>query len=138
MNILAIAIISPTGLLGMGIGNIYITVLTLTNYTIWKKIRKNCTTGAEIPLVMDILQHMAVLMWQYARETNDHSLLNTHYPILRLAPVGPLSEDPTTHPHQDIRFFTTVSPENHIDYKKQGSYQCNQLNSDRNQSAKSF
>jgi arylsulfatase A-like enzyme len=37
----------------------------------------------------DILIKMATLMWQFVRDTGDDTLLNTHYPILRLAPVGP-------------------------------------------------
>ena len=37
----------------------------------------------------DILIRMATLMWRFVRDTGDDALLNTHYPILRLAPVGP-------------------------------------------------
>ena len=35
------------------------------------------------------LKHMFRLLWQQVRETGDHSLLNSHYPPIRLAPYGP-------------------------------------------------
>jgi arylsulfatase A-like enzyme len=37
-----------------------------------------------------ILHRLVLCMWQTIKETGDHALLNTHYPILRLAPFGPL------------------------------------------------
>ncbi len=36
------------------------------------------------------VEQMMSYVWQRIRDTNDHSLLNSHYPILRIAPVGPL------------------------------------------------
>ncbi len=45
---------------------------------------------AEDPNYEAQLYHMTRLMWRFARDTGDRSLLNTHYPILRLAPYGPL------------------------------------------------
>jgi choline-sulfatase len=36
------------------------------------------------------VRHMCALMWQKTKETNDHSLLRSDYPILRVAPYGPL------------------------------------------------
>jgi len=44
---------------------------------------------AEDPDCEETLIRMATLMWRFVRDTGDHALLNTHYPILRLAPVGP-------------------------------------------------
>lgn len=44
---------------------------------------------AEDPAHEDDLVRMATLMWRFVKETGDTALLNTHYPILRLAPVGP-------------------------------------------------
>jgi arylsulfatase A-like enzyme len=41
------------------------------------------------PAYQDRLVQMAGRMWQRIRETGDHSLLETTYPILRMAPVGP-------------------------------------------------
>jgi hypothetical protein len=32
-------------------------------------------------------------MWQTVEATGDHSLLNSHYPPLRLAPYGPMTND---------------------------------------------
>ncbi len=38
------------------------------------------------------LQQLTQQMWQRVAATGDHSLLNSHYPIMRVAPVGPLHE----------------------------------------------
>jgi arylsulfatase A-like enzyme len=46
---------------------------------------------AEDPAYADKLREMTTRMWRFVRDTGDRSLLNTHYPILRLAPVGPLA-----------------------------------------------
>jgi len=35
------------------------------------------------------LRHMMKLMWSRVRDTGDHTLLNTQYPCLRIAPIGP-------------------------------------------------
>ena len=35
------------------------------------------------------LKHMFGLLWQQVQKTGDHSLLNSHYPPIRLAPYGP-------------------------------------------------
>lgn len=37
----------------------------------------------------DRLNQMAGQMWERIRQTGDHSLLDSYYPILRMAPVGP-------------------------------------------------
>ena len=47
------------------------------------------TNRIDDPDCADRVQAMTKLTWQRIRDTNDHSLLNTQYPILRLAPVGP-------------------------------------------------
>jgi len=47
---------------------------------------------ARDPAYGDVVRRMAGLMWKFVRETGDHALFNSHYPILRLAPVGPLEE----------------------------------------------
>jgi len=39
-----------------------------------------------------IVKRMCELMWKTIRETGDRSLYNTHYPILRVAPYGPMAE----------------------------------------------
>jgi len=39
------------------------------------------------------LRRLSALMWKKVRETGDHSLLNTTYPPLRLAPYGPEGTD---------------------------------------------
>lgn len=36
------------------------------------------------------VRELSAQMWKKVKETGDHSLLNTHYPILRVAPYGPL------------------------------------------------
>ncbi len=36
------------------------------------------------------LRRLSSYMWQVVRDTGDHSLYNSHYPPLRLAPYGPL------------------------------------------------
>ena len=36
------------------------------------------------------LRRMTALLWQTVAQTGDHSLLNSHYPPLRLAPYGPV------------------------------------------------
>ena len=36
--------------------------------------------------------------WQVVRDTGDRALFNSHYPILRLAPVGPGILDEQTRP----------------------------------------
>lgn len=41
------------------------------------------------PEAQDVVKHMCRLMWDNARRTGDHSLLNSQYPILRVAPYGP-------------------------------------------------
>lgn len=48
------------------------------------------TNLAEDPAHAGQLAAMARQMWQVIERTGDHSLLNSHYPILRVAPVGPL------------------------------------------------
>ena len=35
------------------------------------------------------LKELNIYMWQRIKETGNHTLFNTHYPILRLAPYGP-------------------------------------------------
>jgi arylsulfatase A-like enzyme len=47
------------------------------------------TNLAEDPAYHDDLVRMATLMWRFVTDTGDTALLNTQYPILRLAPVGP-------------------------------------------------
>jgi len=42
------------------------------------------------PAYQDVVREMMALIWSRIRDTYDHSLLNSHYPILRIAPVGPL------------------------------------------------
>jgi arylsulfatase A-like enzyme len=44
---------------------------------------------AEDPAHADRMRQMLALAWDYARRTNDHTLVNTHYPVLRLEPYGP-------------------------------------------------
>lgn len=41
------------------------------------------------PRYDDILRHMCKLLWRKIHDTGDHSLWNSHYPILRLVPYGP-------------------------------------------------
>lgn len=48
------------------------------------------TNLAEKPHYSAQVQALTAQMWQKIAETNDHSLLNSHYPILRVAPYGPL------------------------------------------------
>ena len=48
------------------------------------------TNLAEDPTYQEQLKKMTAQMWQVANETNDHSLFNSQYPILRVASVGPL------------------------------------------------
>ncbi|MEZ4736122.1 MAG: sulfatase-like hydrolase/transferase [Caldilineaceae bacterium] len=45
---------------------------------------------AEHPDYRVQLQALTTQMWQKIAETGDHSLLTSHYPILRVAPYGPL------------------------------------------------
>ena len=45
---------------------------------------------AEDPAHVVQLHQMTDLLWQKIAETGDHSLLRSHYPILRVAPHGPL------------------------------------------------
>ncbi len=52
------------------------------------------TNLAEAPEHQEVLQHMCALMWKYVDRTDDRSLKNSHYPILRVAPFGPNIEDP--------------------------------------------
>jgi len=44
---------------------------------------------ARDPAHRDRVREMMKLIWQRIRDTGDHSLFNSHYPILRLAPYGP-------------------------------------------------
>ena len=44
---------------------------------------------AEIPEYRDRMRAMMAQMWATVRDTDDHSLYNSHYPILRIAPFGP-------------------------------------------------
>ena len=37
----------------------------------------------------EVVKHMCRIMWETARRTGDHSLFNSQYPILRVAPYGP-------------------------------------------------
>jgi len=50
---------------------------------------------AQDPGRQDVVKDMMRQIWERIRDTNDHSLFNSHYPILRLAPYGPdiLEED---------------------------------------------
>ncbi|MFP4381861.1 MAG: sulfatase-like hydrolase/transferase, partial [Candidatus Sumerlaeia bacterium] len=50
---------------------------------------------AEEPAQQDRVKEMCKILWRTIRETGDHSVLNSHYPILRVAPFGPkiLEED---------------------------------------------
>lgn len=47
---------------------------------------------AETPSFAAVVADMCAVMWEYVRRTGDHTLLNTQYPPLRLAPVGPLAK----------------------------------------------
>lgn len=47
------------------------------------------TNLAENPAYDDQLRHMYKLLWERVKTTGDHSLLNSHYPPLRLASYGP-------------------------------------------------
>jgi arylsulfatase A-like enzyme len=47
---------------------------------------------AEDPAHAGRLRAMTRQMWEIIERTGDHSLLNAHYPILRVAAVGPLAE----------------------------------------------
>ena len=43
----------------------------------------------------DIVRRMMAYAWKVVRDTNDHSVLRTHYPILRFSAVGPnIAETP--------------------------------------------
>jgi hypothetical protein len=44
---------------------------------------------AEDPDHRGRLRAISQVMWRYVRETGDHVLENSHYPILRVAPFGP-------------------------------------------------
>lgn len=44
---------------------------------------------AESPDCQEKLKQMTLQMWQHVKETGDHTLLNCHYPTLRIAPYGP-------------------------------------------------
>jgi len=44
---------------------------------------------AASPDHQDVLRQMMKLTWERIRDTGDTSVLNSHYPILRLAPFGP-------------------------------------------------
>jgi len=41
------------------------------------------------PKYRDQLRRLMAQMWRVVGETGDHSLYNSHYPALRLAPFGP-------------------------------------------------
>lgn len=43
-----------------------------------------------LPDYQEIAKRMFAKAWRKMQETGDHSLLNSHYPPLRLAPYGPL------------------------------------------------
>ena len=45
---------------------------------------------ADNPTHQERLRHLTTQMWDRVRTTGDHILFNSHYPILRVAPVGPL------------------------------------------------
>ena len=48
----------------------------------------------DYPEHQDIVRKLTAQMWKVIKETNDHSLYKTHYPVLRLAPFGPdISEE---------------------------------------------
>jgi hypothetical protein len=42
------------------------------------------------PVCEERLRAMTARMWQRIQESGDHSLYNSHYPPLRVAPYGPL------------------------------------------------
>lgn len=42
------------------------------------------------PAHQPVVREMCALMWKYVKETNDKSLYHSDYPILRIAPYGPL------------------------------------------------
>ena len=42
------------------------------------------------PGYQDRVRELMARMWSIVRDTDDHSLYNSHYPILRVAPFGPL------------------------------------------------
>lgn len=44
---------------------------------------------AEEPAHTDRMREMMAQVWRVIRDTGDHTLLNSHYPILRVAPYGP-------------------------------------------------
>lgn len=44
------------------------------------------------PIYKEILRKMCKKMWSYIKKTNDHSLYNSSYPIIRIAPYGPMDE----------------------------------------------
>jgi len=48
------------------------------------------TNLAQDPTYEDQLRAMTAQMWRVVRDTGDRSLYNSHYPILRVAPYGPL------------------------------------------------
>jgi arylsulfatase A-like enzyme len=48
---------------------------------------------AQDPAYRDRLRAMTAQMWRTVRDTGDHSLLNSQYPILRVAPYGPAIAD---------------------------------------------
>lgn len=41
------------------------------------------------PAYADQLRRLMALAWDFMKRTNDHTLVKTHYPPLRLAPLGP-------------------------------------------------
>ena len=45
------------------------------------------------PAYVDQVRRMMTLAWSYMKKTGDHTMVNTHYPVLRLAPVGPDAVD---------------------------------------------
>ncbi|MBN1642166.1 MAG: sulfatase-like hydrolase/transferase [Anaerolineae bacterium] len=56
---------------------------------------------AEDPAYASQLRALTARMWRIVRDTGDHSLYNSHYPILRVAPYGPLiaEDEPTEEDH---------------------------------------
>lgn len=50
------------------------------------------TNLAESPAHRDVLKRMTALLWDRVKQTGDKTLLNSHYPILRVAPYGPNAE----------------------------------------------
>jgi arylsulfatase A-like enzyme len=48
------------------------------------------TNLAQDPTYEEQLRAMTAQMWRVVRDTGDRSLYNSHYPILRVAPYGPL------------------------------------------------